>query len=151
MSVRLNRFIATAAGIGYLPLAPGTWAAVVTAIIWFLLSQSFPQLPVWQTPVIIFIIAAGIYSSGKLITEKDKDPGYIVIDEVAGMLITLLFVPPTILNYSIGLLLFRIFDILKPFGIKKMEKMQMGWGIMSDDILAGVYSTIILRAFIFLK
>jgi phosphatidylglycerophosphatase A len=151
MSERLNRFIASAAGIGFLPIAPGTWAATATAIVWFLLSKCFPLAYAWQTIVIILTIATGIYCSGKLVTEKEKDPGYIVIDEVAGMIITLMFIPPTLLNFSIGLILFRFFDILKPLGIRKTEQMKKGWGIMTDDILAGIYSTIILHLFIFLK
>jgi phosphatidylglycerophosphatase A len=151
MSERLNRFIASAAGIGYLPLAPGTWAASVAAIIWFLLNKSFPVAYTWQTIVIILTTIAGIYCSGKLVTENEKDPAYIVIDEVSGMIITLMFIPPTLLNFLIGLMLFRFFDIVKPLGIKKAEQMSKGWGIMSDDILAGIYSTIILRLFIFLR
>ena len=75
----------------------------------------------------------------------------MVIDEVAGMAITLLFIPPTWQNIVAGFILFRFFDILKPLGIKRMEKMKNGWGIMLDDILAGIYSTIVLHLLIFYK
>jgi phosphatidylglycerophosphatase A len=151
MGERLNKIIATVAGVGYLPLAPGTWAAALATIAWYFLSQNFPEFYFWQPVLFVLISIAGIYTSGKMITENIKDPTHVVIDEVAGMLITLLYIPPTIFNFTVGFFLFRFFDILKPFGIRRAEKMHKGWGIMSDDILAGIYSTIILRAIIYLK
>ena len=151
MSYRLNKFVATAAGIGYWPMAPGTWAALASAVTWFVLCKFFPDNFYWQLIIILFTIVAGVYCSGKILNESDKDPNYIVIDEVAGMLVTILFISPTLLNFGIGLLLFRFFDILKPFGIKKMERIRKGWGIMLDDLLAGIYSTIILRLLIGMK
>ena len=105
----------------------------------------------WQLLIILLTIIAGIYCSGKTLPEKDKDPDFIVIDEVAGMLVTVIFIPPTFMNFTLGIILFRFFDILKPLGIKKMEQMHKGWGIMLDDILAGIYSTIVLRLLITLK
>jgi phosphatidylglycerophosphatase A len=74
-----------------------------------------------------------------------KDSYRIVIDEVAGMCLTLLFVPVSWQTVTIGLVLFRFFDIAKPFYIRKMEKLNGGWGVMMDDMLAGLYSNIILQ------
>lgn len=74
-----------------------------------------------------------------------KDHNRVVIDEVAGMCITLLFVPLKWQYTLIGLVLFRFFDILKPFGIRKLEKLPGGWGVMADDVLAGIYANIILQ------
>ena len=151
MSKKLNSLIATFGGIGYLPLAPGTWAAGALAILWFFVSEKFPDSILWQILLVSCLIIGGVYFSGKLITEKEKDPSYVVIDEVAGMAVTLLFIPSTWQNIAAGFILFRFFDILKPLGIKRMEKMRNGWGIMLDDILAGIYSSIILRILIFYK
>lgn len=151
MSNILNRFIATAGGIGYLPIAPGTWAAGVTAFFWFLYFKYFPEIVTWQIVILLIIIVAGIYCSGKIASKNEKDPSHIVIDEVAGMIVTLLLIPPSLINIITGFILFRLFDIAKPLGIKKMEAFRNGWGIMLDDILAGIYSNILLRFLILLK
>lgn len=151
MSNKLSRLIATAGGIGYLPFAPGTWAAGILAIFWFIICQNFPDTFAWQLILIPIIIGGGVYYSEKIITDKEKDPSHVVIDEVAGMSLTLLLIPPSYQNILAGFILFRFFDILKPLGIKKMENMRGGWGIMFDDVLAGIYSNIALRLLIFMK
>ena len=151
MGKKLNSFIATSGGIGYLPLAPGTWAAGALAILWFFVCQKFPDTIIWQVLLACLLFIGGVYFSGKLISDKEKDPSFVVIDEVAGMAVTLLFIPSTWQNFVVGFILFRFFDILKPLGIKRMEKMRKGWGIMLDDILAGIYSNIALHLLIFYK
>ncbi len=151
MGKKLNSFIATTGGIGYLPLAPGTWAAGALAILWFFVCQKFPDTIIWQVLLACLLFIGGVYFSGKLISDKEKDPSFVVIDEVAGMAVTLLFIPLAWQNFVVGFILFRFFDILKPLGIKKMEKMRKGWGIMLDDILAGIYSNIALHLLIFYK
>ncbi|MBS1501321.1 MAG: phosphatidylglycerophosphatase A, partial [Bacteroidetes bacterium] len=75
----------------------------------------------------------------------------VVIDEAAGMCITLLFVSATLLHVAVGLVLFRFFDIAKPFFIKRMERLPGGWGIMLDDVLAGIYANILLQAVVWFK
>lgn len=151
MGIRLNKFIATAGGIGYIPLAPGTWAALVFGTIWFLTIKFFPAIYPWQLILILLFVFIGVYCSGKIVNEKVKDPNYIVIDEMAGMFVTLIFIPPSLINFIAGFLLFRFFDIVKPLGIRKMEQFRKGWGIMLDDILAGIYSAIALRLLIVMK
>lgn len=151
MGKKLNSFIATSGGIGYLPLAPGTWAAGALAILWFFVCQKFPDTIIWQVLLACLLFIGGVYFSGKLISDKEKDPSFVVIDEVAGMAVTLLFIPLAWQNFVVGFILFRFFDILKPLGIKRMEKMRKGWGIMLDDILAGIYSNIVLHLLIFYK
>ena len=145
MRVGLNKFIATAGGIGYLPLAPGTWASLFTAIAWFLLFKNHANSILPQLLITAVIIISGIIFSGKISSEKNKDPSFVVIDEVAGMCMTLLLIIPSYQNIIAGLIVFRTLDILKPFGIRKMEMLPGGTGIMLDDILAGVYSNIALR------
>ncbi len=151
MGKKLNSFIATSGGIGYLPLAPGTWAAGALAMLWFFVCQKFPDTIIWQVLLACLLFIGGVYFSGKLISDKEKDPSFVVIDEVAGMAVTLLFIPLAWQNFVVGFILFRFFDILKPLGIKRMEKMRKGWGIMLDDILAGIYSNIVLQLLIFYK
>ncbi len=91
----------------------------------------------------------GIKSANEVEVLWGKDHGRVVIDEVAGMCITLLFVPVTIKFVLIGLVLFRFFDILKPLGIRQLEKLPGGWGVMADDVLAGIYANIVLQILIF--
>jgi phosphatidylglycerophosphatase A len=99
-------------------------------------------------PLIIF---GGVYCSERILKDNEKDPSHIVIDEFAGLWLTLLFVQPSYKNAIAGFILFRIFDIAKPFGIRKMEKFKKGWGIMLDDLLAGLYSNLILQSLVFFK
>lgn len=87
----------------------------------------------------------GIMSADRVEEIWGKDHNRVVIDEVAGMCITLLFVPLKWQYTLIGLVLFRFFDILKPFGIRKLEELPGGWGVMADDVLAGIYANIILQ------
>jgi phosphatidylglycerophosphatase A len=151
MSLRLNRLIASVGGIGYLPLAPGTWASAIAVIAWYFITTGSNENYFLQTAIIGLAIAAGIYSSNKIVHGDDKDPSHIVIDELAGMWTTLLMIPAGKLNFVAGFVLFRFFDIVKPFGIKRMENYRSGWGIMLDDLLAGVYSNILLRVILFSK
>jgi phosphatidylglycerophosphatase A len=148
MSIGLKKFVATAGGIGYLPWAPGTWAAAATSIAWLFIFNISGINFIFQIFIFLFVFIAGTYFSGKIIDNIDKDPSHIVIDEVAGMCLTFLFITPTFQNILVGFFLFRFFDIAKPFGIRSMEKISGGWGIMLDDILAGIYSNIILRLLI---
>ncbi len=80
-----------------------------------------------------------------------KDNNKVVIDEVAGMMIVLLFIPAEIKYILTALILFRFFDIVKPLGIKKLELLPSGWGVMADDIVAGIYSLIIMRIILLLN
>jgi phosphatidylglycerophosphatase A len=75
-----------------------------------------------------------------------EDPGLVVVDEVAGMWVTLLFVPFTPLTAALGFLAFRLMDIVKPFPARRLEDLPGGWGIMADDLMAGVYANVLVRA-----
>jgi phosphatidylglycerophosphatase A len=151
MGKRLAEFVATTGGLGYLPLAPGTWAAALSTIIWCVLCFTIPNPFVWQLILMPLLVFAGVYCSEKILKEDEKDPSHIVIDEFAGLWLTLLLVEPSYKNAIAGFILFRIFDIAKPFGIKKMEKFKKGWGIMLDDLLAGLYSNLILQSLVLFK
>ena len=137
----------TLLGTGYFPLAPATVASfIVCVIIWFLLTSSL--LSYFITLLIVFVLS--ILISSKLETFWETDDRKIVIDEVVGMLITLFAIPQKFLFFLIGFLLFRFFDIVKPYPINQSQKLNKGWGIVIDDVIAGIYSSIILWIFIFL-
>jgi phosphatidylglycerophosphatase A len=138
----LHKLIATYFFVGYLPKAPGTWGSFFALpLVWILYRLGLP----YYVATLIFITLVGIWASYKTSIElNNTDPDEVVIDEVAGILVTFLFVKPTLLNLLLGFFLFRLIDITKPFPIKQFEKIPYGVGIMVDDLLAGVYAGLIL-------
>jgi phosphatidylglycerophosphatase A len=142
--MKTHIYIASVAGIGYIKKGGGTVAAIAFCAIWYLLPASYVS-SYWQVIVTVLICAIGTWSSSKVDSIWGKDSSKVVVDEVAGMAITLLYAPHDIYFLLLGLLLFRIFDIAKPLGIKRLEKLPKGWGVMADDVLAGFYSFILLQ------
>jgi len=141
-----HKLIATGLGIGYIEKGAGTAAAIATCSLWYLFqSGAVNDSFLIPTLVTIIITIIGIWSSNKVEIEWGKDHNRVVIDEIAGMCITLLYIPFSILYISIGFILFRFFDILKPLYIRKLESLKGGWGVMADDVLAGIYSNIVLQ------
>lgn len=141
----LIRLIATFFFVGHLPFIPGTWGSLVGVLIYFLVRHNICLfLSVFAT---LFFL--GLYVSGKAeeIFGK-KDDKRIVIDEVCGILLLYLLIPPSRLYLIIGFMLFRLFDILKLYPAKKLERLPRSWGIMADDIAAALYSYIIISALI---
>jgi len=145
--IKLHKLLATVFGIGYVRKGGGTIAAVVFCII-FVLTRTRYYTDLMQVVITVAVSAIGVWSGNAVDTIWGKDSNKVVIDEVAGMMVTLLFIP---LNYKFvlaGLILFRFFDIVKPLLIKKMELLPKGWGVMADDLLAGLYAHIVLRLII---
>lgn len=105
----------------------------------------------WQVALLVVLLAAGVWSAGKMETVWEHDSNRIVIDEVAGMMITLAFLPHTPAVMLAGCVLFRFFDILKPLGIGRAELLPRGWGVMGDDVLAGIYAQVLLRIGVLLE
>jgi phosphatidylglycerophosphatase A len=145
----MKKSIATAAGIGFIGKGAGTAAAVVYCTIVFFAAAHYTAL--WQLLLLAVTLIAGVWSAGVVEKEWGHDNNKIVIDEVAGMMITLLFVPLTIKYILTGLVLFRFFDIVKPLGIRKAESLPGGWGVMADDVLAGSYAWLLLQLIIAAK
>ncbi len=147
--MRLHKWIAGCFGIGFIK-GGGTIAALVTCVAWWLL-QSDNGFGKWMIVITAVVLIIGTWSSS--IVEKDwgKDSSRVVIDEVAGMCTSLLFVPVTIKWIVIGLVLFRFFDIVKPFYIRKAEALPAGWGVMADDVLAGIYTNLLLQLIIYVS
>ena len=142
--IEFHKIIATFFGVGYLGKGSGTVAAIIFCIIWFLMPASYGSSG-WQVFITILIIGIGTWSSGKVDAIWGKDSNKVVIDEVAGMAIALIFVPHNIYFLFGALFLFRFFDIVKPFFIRKMEDLRKGYGVMADDVLAGIYSLAIIQ------
>lgn len=139
----LLKNVATLGFIGYLPVAPGTWGTAAGLIFVVLLPMSsFALLGIVVTVIMIGTIAAG--TAERLIGEADS--GHIIIDEFAGFLVSIIFIPPTYRYLASAFLLFRFFDILKPFPIRRLERtIKGGAGIMADDILAGIFTNVVLQ------
>ncbi len=138
----LHKFIATFLGIGYFPVAPGTAATAAGVGVAFALAA----YPFWYGVVLVLAIILGIISADKIEKQsKQKDPGIVVIDEVAGIMIALAFLPLTPAVMIGGFFLFRAFDMFKIYPINKLESLPGGWGIMLDDLMAGLYTNIILQ------
>ncbi|MFH1622116.1 MAG: phosphatidylglycerophosphatase A [Candidatus Omnitrophota bacterium] len=137
MKVDIVKLLSTFFGIGYLPYCPGTWASLVGLGIYFLLRNYF---------IIYIFLAAITLITGFLISGRAEDrfkkidSSFIVIDEIAAMLVLLIFVPRSLFLLIIAFVIFRLADIVKPYPIKKIEKFPGSWGIMGDDLLAGVYT-----------
>lgn len=145
--MQFHKLAATVFGIGYLGKGVGTIAAFFACIVWYLLFRgTYPiYYPVLLT---IAVTALGIWSGNKVEPIWGKDHSRVVIDEVAGLFISVLFVPVTIPYILTGFVLFRLFDILKPLFIRRLENLPGGWGVMFDDVLAGVYANVILQAIV---
>lgn len=137
------RHIATLGFIGYLPFAPGTFGSFVACILFIVIKPSLAL----HIIIVLFILPVGIISSNYTeILLKDTDSRHIVIDEFIGYFIAVLFVPFSYFYAITAFLLFRFFDILKPFPIKTMERVfRGGKGIMADDIVAALYTNVILQ------
>ncbi|MCC8426237.1 phosphatidylglycerophosphatase A [Mucilaginibacter sp. UR6-11] len=142
-----HKLAATVFGIGYLGKGVGTVAAFFGCICWYLLwHNTTPAAPAIALTLAVTVL--GIWSGNKVEPLWGKDHGRVVIDEVAGMFLTLLFIPVTIPYIITGFVLFRFFDIAKPLLIRKLEALPGGWGVMADDLLAGVYANILLQVII---
>jgi len=147
--IRFHKITASVSGIGFLK-GGGTYAAMLTVLAWYMVQNSLSAPHVFlQLIVTVMITALGIWNGN--VVEKDwgKDSTRVVIDEVAGMCVSLVAVPVTIPYMLAGLLLFRFFDIAKPLYIRRMEQLPGGWGVMGDDILAGLYANIVLQIIVY--
>jgi phosphatidylglycerophosphatase A len=139
---QICKTIASVFYIGYLPVAPGTLGSLVALIPYYFLKDNPLALGIF----ILIIVLLGFLTSGRV--ERifgEKDPGEIIIDEFSGMLISLYYLPSTMGYVVSGFILFRFFDIVKPKPIQSLEKLKGSFGIMSDDLIAGVYTNMLLQ------
>lgn len=140
---RLAVAVATAGGAGYSPFAPGTAGSLVGLLI-YLPTRTWP--PVWQVTLLLAITVVGVWAATVAARHFGReDPGHVVIDEVAGQLLTLLFTGVSLTGAIVGFFVFRVFDIIKPPPVDKLERLPHGYGIMADDLMAGLYGTLVLH------
>jgi phosphatidylglycerophosphatase A len=133
-------------GAGWMKPGPGTYGSVAATLIWFLVARQVPfhWLPLITLGMAALATAIGIPAATRVARESGrKDPQIVVIDEVAGQWLTLVFCLPQVPFAILGLVCFRLFDILKPLPIRRLEKLPAGTGIMVDDLGAGVYALIL--------
>ena len=141
---RLAVFVATVGYCGYFPIAPGTVGSAAGLVFYALVRWT--GSPVVEAGAILALFAAGVWAG----TTAERyfggiDPGPIVIDEVVGMLITLAFIPVGWSGAAVGFVLFRIFDVIKPYPAGQFERLHGGLGVMADDAMAGIYGNLSLR------
>lgn len=139
----LARIFGSAFGIGYVPFAPGTFASGAAALL-YLYVPAIRELTL-LVPLILFSVALGVWAGGVMEKEYGEDPSQAVIDEVAGQWISLLFIPFSPLTVLLAFILFRLFDVLKPGIVDRAQRLPGGWGIMTDDVLAGIFANLSLR------
>jgi len=135
--------LATVFGLGYMPTGPGTWGTLGAAVVWYY----FLDLPVGVYSLIcVGVLLISIWASWFSVEFfGEEDSGHIVIDEFIGYLVTMFMAPHSLVAGIIGFVLFRFFDILKPYPVGVMENLPKGLGIVADDVMAGVYAAIVLQ------
>ena len=140
---------ATVGPFGFAPIAPGT-AGSVAGLLLFWLVRSTGSIGL-EVAVLAFVAFAGVAAAYAAEARyQRRDPGLIVIDEVAGMLVTLLAVPVGLTGAVVGFFAFRLFDIVKPFPARRAERLPGGWGVVTDDLVAGLYAQGLLRLILWL-
>jgi phosphatidylglycerophosphatase A len=144
--------ISTLFGVGYFPKAPGTAGTVVAACVYWLLPKSwfvsYPANLIFFISVLVLGFISVIFIS-KAEEKLGHDSGKIVIDEFWGYFLAVVFLPKTLFVLIVSFILFRIFDIFKPEPVNLLQKLPRGWGVLADDLMAGVYANVVNRILIF--
>ena len=142
--IRLAFAIATVFKAGYIPIAPGTVGSIIGLLVFWLIKDyaSF-TIEIFVAAALFF---AGVWASTIVEQVLERhDPGVVIVDEVVGMLVALMLLPPTITVMFLAFLLFRVFDIIKPYPARWCEQLSRGWGIMMDDVVAGLYVNVLIH------
>lgn len=146
---RLALAVSTFGYVGFFPVAPGTAGSAAALVLYALVR--WVGAPAFELGAILIVFAAGVWAAGH--SESllgGKDPGPVVIDEVLGMLLTLAFLPLSLTGVVAGFVLFRAFDVLKPYPARRLEDAPGGWGVMLDDAMAGAYGQLAMRLLVWL-
>jgi phosphatidylglycerophosphatase A len=140
--------LATGLGVGFSPIVPGTLGTLLAIPLYYFISSI--SSPLYELTLVAFFFFSSWISNQAEKHWGKKDDRRIVIDEIMGFLVTMLWVPKSISSIIMGFILFRFFDILKPFPIRHLERVPSGFGVVLDDVLAGVYANIALRLILFI-
>jgi phosphatidylglycerophosphatase A len=136
--------ISTFGYVGFFPVAPGT-AGSLAALALYALTR-WVDVPAVDFATIVAVFAVGVWAASRTeIILGGTDPGPVVIDEVLGMLLTLAWLPLSLTGVAVGFVLFRIYDVIKPYPARRFEDLPGGWGVMVDDVMAGIYGQLTLR------
>ncbi len=149
---QLPKLAATFFGLGFLPVAPGTFGALggfLVSYLLFILVSDFCLFYIIHTVLILTSYVGGVWACKKLRSEWGPDPSRVVIDETIGFWISILFLPLNFWLFLAGFILFRFFDILKPLGIRKIDQWHTSHSVMLDDVLAGIYANVILQIVVY--
>ncbi len=137
------KVVATAFGSGYSPFAPGTAGSAVGLLLFVPLAR---RDWTWQVAASAIVLLVGVAAAGRVAQLVGvEDPGLVVVDEVVGQWITLTALPFTPAVAACGFVLFRLMDVVKPWPARDLERLHGGWGIMADDVMAGIYAHLVLR------
>jgi phosphatidylglycerophosphatase A len=142
--MRLGLFVATCGYLGYVPVAPGTFGSAAGLVVFAAVRWSGSVTI--EVALILFLLALGVWSSN--VAEKHfggVDPAPVILDEVVGMLITLALIPVNLPGAIVAFLLFRLFDVIKPWPANRFEALPGGLGVMADDAMAAVYGNLAMR------
>ena len=143
----LGRFIGLGFGAGLSPIAPGTVGSLVALVLYYLIP--LPDETMARYLLLGLILAGlpvGVWATGLLVTAEQPDPGRAVWDEFVGMWLTCLLLPREGLWLAAAFLCFRLLDVVKPWPARRLERLPGGWGIMADDVAAGLYGAALLNA-----
>jgi phosphatidylglycerophosphatase A len=158
----MRRLIASCFGLGWLPIAPGTWGSLPPVLAFSIMLHFGAPAPAIVAVMVAFVVAASVacvacVPAVEALAGK-TDPGEVVVDEVAGQAVVFLIIPlllPADLSMKqccfvtgLGFFLFRVLDITKPWPIRKLEALPAGWGVLADDLLAGVFAALLLSIFV---
>ncbi|MEC9274479.1 MAG: phosphatidylglycerophosphatase A [Candidatus Neomarinimicrobiota bacterium] len=144
MRLKISEWIATCFKVGYLPLAPGTWGSVFAILLWWVLLKDLNTY-IFGVVIIIFLLIGIVVSNIIIDQSGDHDPSHIIIDELVGQWLALFLLPEGFFNIAISFILFRFFDIIKPWPIRLIEKLPKGLGVMSDDLTAGLITLVLIQ------
>ncbi len=141
------RVVSTALFVGYAPVAQGTFGSLWIPVVWHVLHPfvSLPRTHLVLAGLAVILYGIGVWAAGECERAWGHDPGRVVIDEVVGMLVAVLFIPLSMFTVWAGFILFRAFDVLKPPPVRSFEKARGGYGVMNDDVAAGILANICLR------
>ncbi|MDD3049630.1 MAG: phosphatidylglycerophosphatase A [Candidatus Cloacimonetes bacterium] len=143
---KFSVILSTFFGIGFFPKAPGTFATLIALILYWFLSPMLTDLNIYAilaSSIVLFVFFSIVASYAERIL--GKDPGCIVIDEVFGYFLSVIFLPRNITIAIAAFIIFRLLDIFKPFPINKSQELKDGWGVMVDDVIAGMFTFVIIK------
>ena len=153
---KLHKIIASGLGTGYAPIAPGTAGSILGILLFYAINisfnrigMSFESIVALDFVVIVFVLLVGVYSIKIVHKTWEHDAPKIVIDEIVGVWIAVFAMPLKWEYYIYALILFRFFDIVKPLFIRRLDNMKNDWSVMLDDVLAGVYSLVVIQLLYF--